>query len=82
MKLIKILLLFPFIITVACSTLTLKPTNFAWPVEEVLKINHDGRVTEDRYAIEFNTKGIFYEELNDSSAYKNKEPMVRIALRA
>jgi hypothetical protein len=73
MKLIKILLLFPFIITVACSTLTLKPTNFAWPVEEVLKINDDGRVTEDRYAIEFNTKGIFHEEFNDSSAYKNKE---------
>lgn len=72
MKLIKILLLFPLIITLACSTLTLKPTDFAWPVETVLKINDDGRVTEDRYAIEFNTKGIFYEEFNDSSAYKNK----------
>lgn len=72
MKLIKILLLFPLIITLACSTLTLKPTDFAWPVETVLKINDDGRVTADRYAIEFDTKGIFYEEFNDSSAYKNK----------
>jgi len=73
MKLIKTLLLLSLIITVACSTLIVKPTDFAWPVETVLKINDDGKVTEDRYAIKFNTKGIFYEELNDSSAFKNKE---------
>lgn len=73
MKLIKIALFFLLIVTVACSTLTLKPTDFAWPVESVLKINDDGKVVEDRYAIEFDTRGIFYEELRDSSAFVNKE---------
>ena len=73
MKLIKIALFFLLIVTVACSTLTLKPTDFAWPVESVLKINDDGKVVEDRYAIEFDTRGIFYEELQDSSAFVNKE---------
>lgn len=73
MKLIKIALFFILIVTVACSTLTLKPTDFAWPVESVLKINDDGKVVEDRYAIEFDTRGIFYEELQDSSAFVNKE---------
>jgi len=73
MKLIKIVLFFLLIVTVACSTLTLKPTDFAWPVESVLKINDDGKVVEDRYAIEFDTRGIFYEELQDSSAFVNKE---------
>ena len=73
MKLIKIVLLLFLVITVACSTLTLKPTNFAWPVESVLKINDDGKVIEDRYSIVFDTRGIFYEEFQDSSAFENKK---------
>jgi len=73
MKLIKIASLFLFLVVAACSTLTLKPTDFAWPVESVLKINDDGNVSEDRHSIEFNTKGIFFEELNDSSAFANRE---------
>ena len=73
MKLIKIVLLLFLVITVACSTLTLKPTNFAWPVESVLKINDDGKVIEDRYAIEFDARGIFFEEFQDSSAFENKK---------
>jgi hypothetical protein len=73
MKPIKIMLFLFLIVTVACSTLTLKPTNFAWPVESVLKINDDGKVIEDRYAIEFDARGIFYEEFQDSSAFENKE---------
>ena len=73
MKLIKIALLLSLGVTVACSTLTLKPTNFAWPVESVLKINDEGKVIEDRYAIGFDARGIFYEEFQDSSAFENKE---------
>lgn len=53
----------------ACSILTLKPANFAWPIESVLPIDDKGMVIEDRYSIEFNTAGIFYEEFQDSSAY-------------
>ena len=73
MKLIKIAILLSLVVTVACSTLTLKPTNFAWPVESVLKINDDGKVIEDRYAIEFDARGIFFEEFQDSSAFENKK---------
>ncbi len=57
----------------ACSTLTLKPADFAWPIESVLKIDDNGTVTEERYSLSFNTTGLFYEEAGDSLAYKNKE---------
>jgi hypothetical protein len=53
----------------ACSVLTLQPANFAWPIESVLPVNDEGVVMEERYSIEFNTVGLFYEEFQDSSAY-------------
>lgn len=53
----------------ACTMLTLQPANFAWPIESVLPIDSEGMVMEERYSIEFNTVGLFYEELQDSSAY-------------
>lgn len=73
MKLIKITSFFLLLLTAACSTLTLRPTDFAWPVESVLKINNEGNVSEDRHSIEFNTKAIFFEETKDTSAFLNKE---------
>jgi hypothetical protein len=57
----------------ACSSLTLQPVNYAWPLESVLAIDGDGNVAEDRYYIGFNTKGLFFEEFEDSSAYMGKE---------
>ena len=57
----------------ACSTLTLQSVNFAWPIESVLPVDESGMVTDDRYSLSFDTRGLFYEELNDSSAYKEKE---------
>jgi len=57
----------------ACSVLTLTPANFSWPIESVLPIDNDGNATEERYSIEFNTIGLFYEELQDSLAYLGKE---------
>jgi hypothetical protein len=53
----------------ACSMLTLHPANFAWPIESVLSVNDEGIVMEDRYSIEFNTAGLFFEEFQDSLAY-------------
>jgi hypothetical protein len=53
----------------ACTMLTLHPANFAWPIESVLSVNDDGMVMEDRYSIEFNTAGLFYDEFQDSTAY-------------
>ena len=56
----------------ACSTLTIQPADFSWPVESLLKVEDDGNVTEDRYSTSFNTTGLFYEEFQDSMAYKGK----------
>ena len=62
----------------ACSVLTLQPANFAWPIESVLPVNDEGVVMEERYSIEFNTVGLFYEEFKDSSTYSgNSVRMIR-----
>lgn len=57
----------------ACSVLTLQPANFSWPLESVLSIDDDGNVADDRYALEFNTIGMFYDEFQDSLGYKDQE---------
>ncbi|MDH3267531.1 MAG: hypothetical protein OEM46_01635 [Ignavibacteria bacterium] len=72
----KQLLVFSLIIMsffTACSALTLQPANFSWPIESVLAVDNEGNIAEDRYSIEFNTTGLFYEEFQDSLAYKGKE---------
>jgi len=62
-----------FCLTVtACTTLTLQPADFSWPVESLLKVDDQGSVTEDRYSTSFNTAGLFYEEFHDSMAYSGK----------
>ncbi len=58
-----------FSVLSACTILTLHPANFAWPIESVLDINNEGMVLEERYSIEFNTSGLFFDEFQDSSAY-------------
>lgn len=59
--------------TSACSVLTLQPANFSWPIESVLPIDEYGNVVEDRYSLEFNTVGLFYDEFEDSLSFKGKE---------
>ena len=73
MKRLLILFLFLFLITAACSVLTLQPANFSWPLESVLPVDDNGKVTEDRYSLEVNTVGLFFEEFQDSLSYKGKE---------
>lgn len=73
MKHIKLFLVLSFITLLAgCSTLKLEPAQFAWPLESVLKIDKDGFVKEDRYALNFNTKALFFEETQDSLSYSGK----------
>jgi len=67
------LALFLILITAACSVLTLQPANFSWPLESVLPVDDNGKVSEDRYVIEVNTIGLFFEEFQDSLSYKGKE---------
>lgn len=73
MKFIKIISILLLGLTSSCSTLVLKPADFAWPVESVLAVDEDGNVSEERYSISFNTKGLFFEEMKDSSAFQGKE---------
>ena len=49
---IKIMPFLLLLLTAGCSTLTLKPTDFGWPLESVLKLNDDGKVNEERYALD------------------------------
>lgn len=73
MKRLLILFLFLILITAACSVLTLQPANFSWPIESVLHVDNNGKVSEDRYSLELNTVGLFFEEFQDSLSYKGKE---------
>ena len=73
MKLITISVIFILGVMAACSVLTLRPANFAWPIESVLKVNDEGEVSEERYSFSFDTKGIYYEEFQDSLAYLDRE---------
>ena len=61
------------LITAACSVLTLQPANFSWPLESILPVDDNGNISEDRYSIEVNTVGMFFEEFQDSLSYKSKE---------
>jgi len=65
--------LFIILLTTACSVLTLQPANFSWPIESILPVDDQGNVAEDRYSVEFNTKGLFFEEFKDSLAFEGKE---------
>ena len=56
-----------------CAALTLQPANFAWPIESVLSVDESGMVSDNRYSFSFDTKILFFEEFNDSSAYMEKE---------
>ena len=73
MKRLLILFSFLILITAACSVLTLQPANFSWPIESVLPVDDNGKVSEDRYSIEVNTVGLFFEEFQDSLSYRGKE---------
>ncbi len=73
MKLINFLPYLLLVITAGCSTLKLQQADFAWPVESVIAVDENGKVSDERYSISFDTGGLFYEELEDSSAYVGKE---------
>jgi hypothetical protein len=73
MRKVIALLMFLILIGTACTMLTLQPADFSWPVESVIKVDDQGNVTEDRYSTDFSTVGLFYEEFQDSMAYKGKD---------
>lgn len=60
-------------ILAGCSTLRLSPADFSWPVESVIHVNDNGVAKEDRYALSFNAKPIYFEETGDSLAYLDRD---------
>lgn len=63
MKKIKIIVLsLSLLFIYNCSSLTLKPVSYAWPIESVLNVKPDGTVEDPRYAIKFNALQIFAAE--------------------
>ena len=49
-----------------CSSLTLKPGDFAWPVESVLKIDDQGFIVDEQYHFSLRVKELLYAETQDS----------------
>jgi len=68
-----ILMFAALMIYAACSTLTLQPADFSWPIESVLPVDDNGNVSEEKYSLEFNTRNMFFEEFQDSTAFIGKE---------
>lgn len=65
----------PFLVLIiaACSSLTLKPGDFSWPIENALKVDSKGFIEEQRYAFTLKVKQLFYEEFADSNNIAGKE---------
>ncbi|MGD1044275.1 MAG: hypothetical protein ABR936_02980 [Bacteroidota bacterium] len=54
-----------FILT-GCSTLTLKPGDFAWPVVIPFAVDGHGNVQSTRYSFSLNVKALLFAETQDS----------------
>jgi hypothetical protein len=55
-----------FLILAGCSSLTLKPGIFAWPVESILRVDGQGNVQSERYSFSLNVKKLLFAETQDS----------------
>ena len=66
MKVSIVLFFSSFLILAGCSSLTLKPGNFAWPVEDELEVDSHGMVIVKRYDFSVNVKRLLYAETKDS----------------
>jgi len=71
MKLTITPLVFLLFVLSGCSQLMLKPADFGWPVESVVKVDDKGMVQDDRYVISVNVKGLLFTETNDSVNVSN-----------
>jgi len=73
MRLIKYIILISAAVLAGCSSLRLMPSDFSWPVESVIHVDNNGMAKEDRYAISFNAKPLYFTETGDSLAYLDRE---------
>jgi len=74
MRIVKYFVISSFaVIAAACSSLTLRPADFSWPIENALKVDSKGFIEEQRYAFTIKVKPIFFEEFADSNNFAGKE---------
>lgn len=73
MKSLKFLFVSALLLLSACSTLVLKPADFAWPVESVLNVDNSGKVDIKRYSVNFDARELFLKETGDSLGYQNQQ---------
>ncbi len=74
MRVLKFFLIPAIVLIIsACSSLTLKPADFSWPIENALKVDSKGFIEEQRYAFTLKVKSLFFEEFADSNNYAGKE---------
>lgn len=50
----------------SCTSLVIRPVDYAWPVERVLEVDGRGTIHDDRYMLTMNVRPLFYEETQDS----------------
>ena len=53
-------------ILAGCSSLMLKPGDFAWPIESTLNVDTQGFVQSERYSFSLNVKELLFSETQDS----------------
>ncbi len=64
------------IILTGCSTLTLEPASFGWPLESVVTPDENGFIVIDRYSTKVKIANLFFEETENLSAYNGNEVRV------
>ena len=73
MKTLIIAIVSCLVFITGCTNLVLKPADFGWPVESVLKLDNNGMVMEKRYSFSFNTRELFLAETSDSSGFGGRD---------
>lgn len=61
------------LMVIGCSSLTLEPANFAWPIESVITTDDSGNVFIERFTTEFNASNLFRAEFGETTEIANKE---------
>ena len=57
----------------ACSNFILKPVDYSWPIESVLKVDARGNAEEQRYSLILKVKPLYFLEFSDSTIFSGKE---------
>jgi hypothetical protein len=78
-KAIRAILSLCVVILAGCNTLTLKPGDFSWPVESVLKVNEKGFIQDARHCFTVNVKALSFAEFKDSTGLKVSLRLIRDA---